>query len=97
MKPKFILTIGLLAIVVGVATTGIAMQSVQAGPEAQAAKIKVSKSLIQHNSQIIFDPNRSDQVKTSLTEKYSQIIKGLNPNVADCELNGQCVNENNNP
>ena len=30
MKSKMILTIGLLAIVVGVATTGIAIQSVQA-------------------------------------------------------------------
>ena len=37
MKSKMILTIGLLAIVLGVATTGIAIQSVQASPEAQAA------------------------------------------------------------
>ena len=31
MKSKMILTIGLLAIVLGVATTGIAIQSVQGG------------------------------------------------------------------
>lgn len=45
MKSKFILTIGLLAIVVGVATTGIALKSVQASVPADGSNGGVPSNL----------------------------------------------------
>lgn len=74
MKSKFILTIGLLAIVVGVATTGIAIQSVQAvtpDPEAikKAANRAAANSLRQTSQQITSNPSISDLAKSAISSK----------------------------
>ena len=84
MKPKFILTIGLLAIVLGITTTGIAIQSVQAvtpDPEAikLAAKLATYNSLIQTSQKLTSNPSLSDQAKSAITSKLGLAASQLGP------------------
>ena len=89
MKSKFILTIGLLAIVLGIATTGIAIHSVQAvTPDPVAIKKAVSQaagdatanSLRQTAAAIInSNPGLSDQAKNTIGQKlnnYANFVAG---------------------
>jgi len=100
---RAMLTIGFLAIVLGVATNGIAIQSVHAAtggaggsnnPAADAAKTVVAKSLKQTYDKIIINPSLSNLAKASITDKIGQTVRLLNPDVSFCDYPGNCVNEN---
>ena len=84
MKSKMILTIGLLAIVLGIATTGIAIKSVQAvtpDPEAikTAAKQATANALRLTSQGITSNPNLSEQAKSPVSTYLSQAANQLAP------------------
>jgi len=101
MKSKFILTIGLLAIVLGIATTGIAIHSVQAvTPDPVAIKKAVSQaagdatanSLRQTAAIINSNPGLSDQAKNTIAQKlnnYANFVSG-NCGSVETQTNEAC-------
>ena len=84
MKSKMILTIGLLAIVVGIATTGIAIKSVQAvtpDPEAikKAAKQATANSLRLASQQLTSNPSLSQLAINHISDNLGFAANQLDP------------------
>ena len=84
MKSKMILTIGLLAVVVGIATTGIAIKSVQAvtpDPEAikKAAKQATANSLRLASQQLTSNPSLSQLAINHISDNLGFAANQLDP------------------
>lgn len=109
MKSKFILTIGLLAVVIGIATTGIAIQSVQAGGDGsnggigvnpaalaimKAANRATANSLRQTSQQITSNPDLPNVAKNIISDKLGNAANQLDPLPPGGCFPPQCINQN---